>query len=74
MTYAWFQKLRAQWFGVYPQITPDWVRVFLTDWAYSSAKAQRELGYEITPLDEAVRRTYEWLLRVRASRKPPAKK
>jgi farnesol dehydrogenase len=73
MTYAWFQKIRAHWFGVYPKITPDWVRVFLTDWAYSSAKAQRELGYEITPLEEAVRQTYEWLLRVRALEKSPAK-
>ena len=68
MTFAWFQKLRANLFGIYPQITPDWVRVFLTDWAYSSAKAERELGYRITPLEESVRRTYEWLLRVRAER------
>jgi nucleoside-diphosphate-sugar epimerase len=66
MTYAWLQKKRAERFGVYPQITPEWVRVFLTDWAYSSAKARCELGYEITPMDEAVRRTYEWLLRVRS--------
>jgi nucleoside-diphosphate-sugar epimerase len=65
MTYAWLQKKRAEWLGVYPQITPDWVRVFLADWAYSSAKAERELGYRSTPIDQAVRRTYEWLLRVR---------
>jgi nucleoside-diphosphate-sugar epimerase len=65
MTYAWLQKKRAEWLGVYPQITPDWVRVFVTDWAYSSAKAERELGYRSTPMEEAVRRTYEWLQRVR---------
>ncbi len=69
LSYAWLQKKRAEWFGVYPQITPDWVRVFLTDWAYTSAKAERELGYRITPIEEAVRRTYQWLLRVRAERK-----
>lgn len=69
MIYATFQKLRADWFGVYPQITPDWVRVFLADWAYTSAKAERELGYKITPIDTAVRETYQWLLRVRAERK-----
>jgi nucleoside-diphosphate-sugar epimerase len=68
MVYAGFQKLRAQWFGVYPQITPEWVRVFLADWAYSSAKAQRELGYQITPLEDAVRMTYQWLQRIRAGR------
>lgn len=65
MIYAHLQKFRAEKFGVYPQITPDWVRVFLTDWAYSSAKAQRELGYQITPMEIAVRKTYQWLLRVR---------
>lgn len=65
MTYAWTLQQRARWLDIYPQITPPWVRVFLTDWAYSSAKAQRELGYTITPLEDAVRKTYEWLLRVR---------
>jgi farnesol dehydrogenase len=68
MIYAWLQKQSAQWFGVYPQITPDWVRVFLADWAYSSAKAQRELNYQITPIEEAVRQTYEWLMRVRQTK------
>jgi nucleoside-diphosphate-sugar epimerase len=68
MIYAGFQQLRANWFGVYPQITPAWVRVFLTDWAYSSAKAERELGYKVTPMEDAVRKTYEWLLRVRAAK------
>ena len=67
VSYAWLHKHRAEWFGMYPQITPDWVRVFLTDWAYSSAKAERQLGYQITPLKVAVPRTYEWLLRVRAA-------
>jgi nucleoside-diphosphate-sugar epimerase len=67
MTYAWLQKQRASWLGIYPQITPDWVRVFLTDWAYSSTKAQRELGYQITPVEAAVKRTYQWLLRVRTA-------
>jgi nucleoside-diphosphate-sugar epimerase len=65
MIFAWLQKKRADWLGIRPQLTPEWVRVFLTDWACSSAKAQRELGYQITPLEEAVARTYEWLLQVR---------
>ena len=65
MAYAWLQEQRAAWLGIYPQITPDWIRVFLADWAYSSAKAQREWGYQITPAEAAMRQTYEWLLRVR---------
>src|SRR5262249_55422748 len=68
MMYAWLLKQRAQWLGIYPQITPEWGRVVLTEWAFSSAKAQRELSYTITPLAQAVRKTYEWLLRVRAEK------
>jgi len=68
LVFAYLLKKRADWFGVYPQITPAWVRVFATDWAYSSAKAKRELGYRVTPLVEAVRHTYEWLQRVRKER------
>lgn len=65
LVFAYLQKKRAQWFGVYPTITPGWVRSFCADAAFSSAKAERELGYQWTPLREGVRLTYEWLLRVR---------
>ena len=63
--YGGFQRLKADWFGFYPQITPGWVETFLQDWAYSSSKAERELGYVITPLREGIRMTYEWLLQQR---------
>lgn len=63
--FAWLQKQRARWLGVYPRITPGWVRTFAVDWPYCCDKAVRELGYAITPLAEGLRRTYEWLLRVR---------
>ena len=59
------QQLRAKWFGVYPQITPSWVRTFLLDWAYSSAKAERELGFRHRSLDEGLKITYDWLQRIR---------
>ena len=65
LAFAWLQKKRAEWFGVYPTITPGWVRTFLVDWAYRSDKAQRELGYAPTPLEQGIRITYEWLLRAR---------
>jgi nucleoside-diphosphate-sugar epimerase len=61
MLYAGMEKKKAEWFGLYPQITPGWVETFLQDWAYTSAKAQRELGYQITPLREGVRRTLDWI-------------
>jgi nucleoside-diphosphate-sugar epimerase len=69
LVFAAFQKLRAEWFGIYPTITPGWVKTFLVDWAYRSDKAVRELGYRPTGLEEGVRRTYEWLQQVRGGRR-----
>ncbi len=66
LLFAWVQKKRAEWFGVYPQITPDWVRLFTVDWAQSSEKARRELGYEPLPLAEGLQRTWQWLEQVRS--------
>jgi nucleoside-diphosphate-sugar epimerase len=67
--YAGFEKKKAEWFGMYPQITPGWVETFLQDWVYTPSKAERELGYTITPLREGVRMTYEWLLNQRKSKR-----
>ncbi len=61
LLYSHLQKARAEWFGVYPRITPGWVDTFLRDWAFSCNKAERELGYRITPLKEGLRATCEWL-------------
>ncbi len=68
MLYGGFEKIKAEWLGIYPQITPGWVETFLQDWAYSCAKAEQELGYTITPLKEGVRITYEWLMQQRRKR------
>ncbi len=62
MAFGYVEQKKAEWFGIYPQITPSWVETFLQDWEYSCAKAQKKLGYTITPLKEGVRRTYEWIL------------
>ena len=68
LIFAHFQQIRARWLGIYPQITPGWARLYMTDWAQSSAKAERELGYRPTPLAEGLRLTYAWLQRVRQER------
>jgi len=65
LAFAWLQKQRAEWFGVYPTITPGWIRTFVVDWAYRSDKAVRELGYRPTRLEDGMRITYQWLQRVR---------
>ncbi len=73
MCFAYFHALRARLFGVYPKITPGWMRMFMTDWAYDCEKARRELGYRPTPLREALKATYEWLMRVKAKPETSAK-
>ncbi len=69
LAYGGIQKFIAERFGIYPQITTGWVDTFLQDWAYSCAKAERELGYTFTPLKEGIRLTYEWILQQRKLRK-----
>jgi nucleoside-diphosphate-sugar epimerase len=53
--------LWAELTGLPPRLTHEVVGVFREHWAYSSAKAVRELGYRPTPLREGLRRTVEWL-------------
>jgi nucleoside-diphosphate-sugar epimerase len=69
LAYGRIQKFAAETFGIYPQITTGWVDTFLQDWAYSCAKAERDLGYTYTPLKEGIRLTYEWILEQRRLRK-----
>jgi farnesol dehydrogenase len=51
----------AELTGHPPPLTHEVVNVFREHWAYSSAKAERELGYRRTPLEEGLRRTVAWL-------------
>jgi hypothetical protein len=39
------------------------VRIYAREWAYSSRRAEEELDYTITPLEEGVSRTVQWLRR-----------
>jgi farnesol dehydrogenase len=66
--WARVQELAASRLGFYPQITPGWIDTFLADWAFTSDKAERELGYRVTPLAEGIRITCEWLRSRRGSR------
>ncbi len=42
-------------------ITPSWVKRYLQHRRLSSEKAQKELGYTITPLLKGFEKTYKWL-------------
>lgn len=51
----------AELTGHPPQLTHQVVGVFRQHWAYSSAKAERELGYRVTPLRQGLQETVAWL-------------
>jgi farnesol dehydrogenase len=51
----------AELTGGPPQFTHGEVGVFREHWAYSSAKAERELGYRSRPLREGVAALLAWL-------------
>ena len=48
---------RARMFGHTPQLTPGVVEIFKHDWVYSSAKAMRDLGFRVSPLEEGLLET-----------------
>jgi farnesol dehydrogenase len=58
---AWCFEIRAKVFGIYPPITPGWIRTFITDWTFSCDKAKTELGYKPIPFADALQKTCEWL-------------
>jgi len=58
---ATFMKLRADWLGTPPMITPEWVDRFMQHWELSSEKAALQLDYKPLPLEAGLRRTVGWL-------------
>ena len=65
LSIAYILKWRAELFGIYPLITPPWVRTFMAEWAYTTKKAEEELGYRPMPFEEAMRITYNWIVEQR---------
>jgi farnesol dehydrogenase len=55
------QRWRAELFGTPPELTDEVVGIYTHEWAYSSARAQADLGYTITPLAAGVAKTVAWL-------------
>ena len=62
------QRFRAYVTGREPEITDQEVGIYRHEWAYSSERAVRDLGYRMTPLEEGVARMVAWL-RAEAGRK-----
>jgi len=58
---AAMEERRASWMGGYPAISVDHVDRFLANYAFSTDKAQRVLGYAPRPIAEGLRATLVWL-------------
>lgn len=55
------EDLMAALFGREPQITFAWVKKYKANWTTSTEKAEKELGYSITPFKESIKKTIDWL-------------
>ena len=61
MIFAHILKKRADWFHVYPQITPGWMRSFCVDWAFTTEKAGARAVTSQRLCWKGIRQTYQWL-------------
>jgi farnesol dehydrogenase len=55
------QRGWAEATGREPELTDEVVGVYRHEWAYASTRAERELGYRITPFREGIARTVAWM-------------
>lgn len=60
MLFSRMQMLKTK-FGGEPAITPKWIAKGKYDWKVDPSKAVSELGLRITPLDEGLKKTVEWI-------------
>jgi farnesol dehydrogenase len=59
-TYAWACEARTKITKKMPYINRPTVKMINHNWSYSSKKAIKKLGYEITPLRDGMVKTVEW--------------
>lgn len=56
-----FELFMAETFGKPPLITPAWTKRYLQDRLLSGKKAIHEIDYTVTPLEEGLLKTINWL-------------
>lgn len=61
LAFARIQLFLADNFGRTPMITPGWVKKYNYKWKVSSDKAQKELDYLPTSLNDGIQQTVDWL-------------
>ncbi|MCB0520877.1 MAG: SDR family oxidoreductase [Lewinellaceae bacterium] len=58
-------EIRANLTGSPPLLTPPWVERYMYNWELSSEKAIRQLDYHITPIEEGLSTTIDWIFKNR---------
>lgn len=58
---GWMEEMRWKVFGADPMLSRGKACAARHDWAYSSEKAKRDLGYEWLPWKESFGRTFQWM-------------
>lgn len=58
---AWLMKLRADWTGIEPALTPKFAQKYFSDSPLSIERARNELGYQPQSIDSAIRTTMRWI-------------
>jgi NAD+-dependent farnesol dehydrogenase len=56
-----FMSFLFRMVGTSPPLTPEWTKKYLYNWALSCQKAENELGYSITPLQQGLKETIVWI-------------
>ncbi|MFN3531970.1 MAG: SDR family oxidoreductase [Candidatus Brocadia sp.] len=64
-TTAWWKESLASLLGKRPKYIPSTIEIYKHNWAYSSEKAERELGYTHISLKEGLKRTLDWIYKNR---------
>ena len=70
---ARYDELIARISGKTPKHTPSIIEIYKHDWAFSSEKAEQELGYTHISLKEGLDRTLDWIYKTPGC-KPPFEK
>jgi len=60
ITLGWLTSKFATWFRYYPAFTYEMARISTEDHYYSSQKAQDDLALPHTPLDVALKESFDW--------------
>jgi nucleoside-diphosphate-sugar epimerase len=60
MLFGWKEEMLSK-FGKEPLITRKWIKKYHHNLDCSSEKAERELGYRITPIEVGIQKTLTWL-------------